>query len=260
MAEIFSRAALRRIEADTFVRHVEFHRELPSTNDLALELAGRDELDTPLLVLAEHQTAGRGRGANQWWSLPGALTFSLIVEAPGLGAAQQTPPISLSAGLAVCQALEAHLPGVPFGLKWPNDVWALERKVSGILVEIPPKQSRRVVIGVGINVNNSLAAAPEELQAIATSLYDTRGEALELPGILIGVLTQLAIRLQMLTSGDPNLAAEWQSYCVLSGKKIELDLGSRRVRGLCHGIDPYGALQLETDRGLESFLSGIVVK
>ena len=77
---IISTNDIELIKADSIVRTVEFHRELPSTNDLALQLATLVELDTPLLVLTEFQTAGRGRGSNQWWSAPGSLTFSLVID------------------------------------------------------------------------------------------------------------------------------------------------------------------------------------
>ena len=82
---IFSTADLARIQSETYLRAVEYHRQLPSTNDLALELAPRDDVELPLLVLTEQQTAGRGRGENQWWSSAGTLTFSLLIEAEANG-------------------------------------------------------------------------------------------------------------------------------------------------------------------------------
>src|SRR5438309_3216915 len=71
---------LDRIRRQTFVRHVESHDVLASTNDRGIELAGEPNIPTPLLILAGEQTAGRGRGANRWWWGPGALTFSLVFD------------------------------------------------------------------------------------------------------------------------------------------------------------------------------------
>ena len=72
---------LTRLQADTFLQGVEHHAEIPSTNDRSLELCAEAELPVPFLVLADQQTAGRGRGNNRWWSSDGALLFSLIVDA-----------------------------------------------------------------------------------------------------------------------------------------------------------------------------------
>ena len=86
---------LPRLLAETFVRRLEFHEELPSTNDLALRLAGDESSETPLLVLANRQTAGRGRGVNRWWSNDGALTFTLVGDFVDPQSPQRWPQISL---------------------------------------------------------------------------------------------------------------------------------------------------------------------
>ena len=78
---------LPRLLAETFIQRIEFHEELPSTNDLALRLAVDETLATPLLVLADRQTAGRGRGVNRWWSNDGALTFTLVGDFVGAAVA-----------------------------------------------------------------------------------------------------------------------------------------------------------------------------
>src|SRR5438128_356066 len=97
--------------ADTFVRKFEFYESLPSTNDLALERVRQSDLELPLLILADEQTAGRGRGSNRWWSSSGALTFSLILEPSQFGIPQAAwPRIALTAGLSVCELLDKLVP------------------------------------------------------------------------------------------------------------------------------------------------------
>ncbi len=255
--DIFSRDDLRRIEAETFVRHVEFHRELPSTSDLALELAAGERIASPLLVLVEHQSTGRGRGTNRWWSLRGSLTFSLVVEAADDLPMDRWPHISLTSGLAVCDALAAFAPQLDVGLKWPNDVFLGGLKACGILVEVPPRR-RRFVIGIGINVNNSFAAAPDELRTIATSLYDTTQRHFELTDVLIAVLGQFERRLQMLHGGDPSLVSDWQRRSILDGRRVSVQLGEKQISGTCRGINPQGALLIETPRGVEPMFAGTV--
>lgn len=131
---------------------VEVLAETGSTNTLLLE-RGRQGDDTPCLLVAESQNAGRGRLGRAWWSQPGqALTFSLgLPLAPA-----DWSGLSLAVGLALAEALGEHV-----GLKWPNDLWLRgeDRKLGGILIEVAPLASRGqrpdarwVVIGVGLNI------------------------------------------------------------------------------------------------------------
>ena len=138
---------LERIRQAAGVLSLEYHPHLPSTNTRALAWAEEDSLTLPALVLTDMQTAGRGRGDHRWWASPGALTFSLVV--PGLADREGTPwsRIALTAGLAVGHALQQLQPGLPVGLKWPNDVYVSGRKICGILVEVPPRRSDRLVVG-----------------------------------------------------------------------------------------------------------------
>lgn len=258
---VFCRDDLHGIETETFVNRVEFHSELASTNDLALELATRDDVALPLLVLAERQTAGRGRGANQWWSARGALTFSVLLETESLELPpDRWPRAALAAGLAVCDTLRASFPESDIGLKWPNDVFLAGRKTCGILVETLPGRRNRLVIGIGVNVNNSFATAPAELQAIATSLFDVTQQFTDLTDVLTRILQSLETRLRMLARDDPQLSRDWQSTSLLRGRIVHLDSGPRRVVGTCHGIAPDGSLVLETERGRESFFAGVVTR
>jgi len=247
---------LRRIVSDSFVQQIDFHRELTSTNDRAMELATPMDTACPLLVLAESQTAGRGRGTNRWWSGSGALTFSVLLATDAAGLpAERWPQVSLLVGLAVCEAIEELLArGVPLAerdslppvqLKWPNDVYIEGRKICGILVEVPRHAPQRLLIGIGINVNNSLREAPPELQQIGTSLVDLTGRQHALAEVLILVLQRLAVRLPSEALWDEDVRAGWRGRCYLTGKKIQIDVGPRQVVGICLGIDDEGALLLD---------------
>jgi BirA family transcriptional regulator, biotin operon repressor / biotin---[acetyl-CoA-carboxylase] ligase len=260
-SHLFSRRVLKQIEADTFVRCVEFHPQLPSTNDLALQLAGQDDVELPLLIVAERQTDGRGRGANRWWAGAGALTFSVVIETDIVQLPpERWPQVSLTAGLAVCETLRELLPAHDLKLKWPNDVFLDGRKVCGILVEVPPRGRGRLILGIGININNSFAAVPAELRQIATSLYDASGCHYELPDVLTRVLRQLDNRLQLLSTGRLQFAESWRAVCLLRGRRVHLDVGGRSTIGLCQGIDHDGALLLQDESGLKRFFSGIVTQ
>ncbi len=250
---------LARIRRATFVQHIEHQVEIPSTNTRALALADQPGCALPALVLTDLQTAGRGRGANRWWSDRGALTFSLIVPRnPAAPPSAAWTRMSLTIGLAVGAALQQLRPGLEIGLKWPNDVCVRSRKIGGILVEVPPRAPDRVVLGVGINVNNALATAPAPVAARATSLIDVTGYAFDLTGVLIQTLRQITVELEALARGDADLAHRWNVLCMLTGRRVQVAAGQRVTVGTCQGVDELGALQVDTVHGPQRCLSGIV--
>ncbi len=127
----------------------------------------------------------------------GALTFSLVLEPRRVGLPIESfPQVALAAGLAVCEVIEQSLPRAVVGLKWPNDVFLSGKKVSGILLESPLSGSARLIAGIGLNVNNSLAAAPAELQRTAISMIDVAGEPLDRTEVLMLLLERLDLWLR----------------------------------------------------------------
>jgi BirA family transcriptional regulator, biotin operon repressor / biotin---[acetyl-CoA-carboxylase] ligase len=250
---------LARLQSSSFLQGVEFHDELDSTNSRALQRAACADCACPLLVLAEHQHRGRGRGEHRWWSSAGAMTFSVIVNADDYGLSlRNCPRVALAAGLAVCDGILAVLPGEEVRLKWPNDVYLRGRKVCGILVEGLPAPVPRLVIGIGINANNCLQTAPDELRSRATSLVDVTGHVLDRTGLLLEILQHLASVLRLLGTSEFSLAQRWQPYCMLQGRTLSVQWGPRRLEGVCRGIDGDGALLLQTVTGLESCFAGVV--
>ena len=268
---------LSRLQTSPLVAVLEHHEQLGSTSDRALELARQEELELPLIVLAERQTGGRGRGSNSWWGAEGALTFSLLMESKSLGiASEQWPLLSLSTGLAICEALEQIAPGGDFGVKWPNDVYCAGRKLCGILIESPSAARGRVIVGIGLNVNNSLRSArvsdpaeahdrrslapPAQLQNTAISLIDYLQRPLDITAVLLSLLVSLHNRWQELgASGFGAQAADFRRRCILDGRTIQVSSGARLITGRCLGIDDDGSLLLQTENGREEIASGSVV-
>jgi BirA family transcriptional regulator, biotin operon repressor / biotin---[acetyl-CoA-carboxylase] ligase len=179
-----------RILCKTFVARVEYLPSVGSTNDRAAECATHDEGKLPLLVVADRQTAGRGRGANRWWTGPGALAFSLAVDARTVNAEHGPAPlVARASAVAVAETVAPLLPDHPVRIHWPNDIMAADRKLAGILIEALP--DRRHIIGIGLNTNNTLADAPAELQATAATLRDLAGHEFDQTTILIDLLNHL---------------------------------------------------------------------
>jgi BirA family biotin operon repressor/biotin-[acetyl-CoA-carboxylase] ligase len=251
---------LDRIRSSVYVREVEFHAEIGSTNDRATELVRKHQLDCPILVLAACQSAGRGRGSNRWWSGPGALTFSLVLDSLQLGLPMERwPQTALAAGAAVCEAIEQLIPDTVVKVKWPNDVYLAGKKVCGILVEAPADGAGRLIVGVGVNVNNSLEAAPHELAQRATSMSDAAGHEFNLTDVLLAVLARFADWQSHLVHDECRLIERWRTRCLLTGKRVCLNAGARQVTGICRGIDDVGRLVLSSPEGTQHYLSGTIL-
>jgi len=248
---------LERLLDESFVREIEFRRECVSTNDLALLPAPNRK--SPTLVLTDSQTGGRGRGSNQWWARDGALTFSLRLEPSEFSVAHENwPLVSLTTAIAVADTLSNFAPEDKVGLKWPNDVFLNGRKICGILVEPPKGSTSELVIGVGINVANSLSEAPDEVRAIATSIYDETDTDFSPSDVLHSFLQRFELLIRELGTASFNLKDRWQQQCTLTGHGISLESGDHQIVGLCHGISDNGAINVETGGVIRPWFGGIV--
>jgi BirA family biotin operon repressor/biotin-[acetyl-CoA-carboxylase] ligase len=250
-----------RIRRETFVARVEHHTTLASTNDRAAECAAGCAAGfaggLPLLVIADEQTAGRGRGANRWWTGGGALAFSLLVEGESIGAAAGPAPlVALATAAAVAEAVTPLLPEHNVGLHWPNDVMVAERKLAGILIEALP--DRRHIIGIGLNVNNSAAAAPAELRDRIATLRDLSGRDHAPSDLLVALLRRLEVEFRQLCAAPAEVSAKADALCLQTGHPLKLQWGNRIVTGRCRGIAPDGAVRIETAAGVESFYTGVL--
>jgi BirA family biotin operon repressor/biotin-[acetyl-CoA-carboxylase] ligase len=289
-----------RVMRETSVARVEYHPTLDSTNTRAAECAARGAIDLPLLVVADRQTAGRGRGGNRWWSSPGSLTFSLLIDAATVAAGEERSPlVALAAAVAVVDCVAPLLPTHQVGIYWPNDVYVHigqsqggadipvcreelahrgrqeclphqsechqsedhlmpDHKLAGILVEVLP--DRRHVIGIGLNVNNSLADASAELRETAVTLRDLSGRDHDRTAVLIDLLRRLEGLFLQLRESPKEIAGRADSLCLQRGRGLTLRWSNRTVAGVCRGIAADGAIVLETPGGIETFLSGDVMK
>jgi BirA family biotin operon repressor/biotin-[acetyl-CoA-carboxylase] ligase len=253
------------IRAATFVRHVEIHETLGSTNDRAAELARDIDIELPALIAARHQTVGRGRGSNKWLSSEGALTFSILLEPASLGISTASwPQLSLVTAVGVCDSLSGELdPQSPcLAIKWPNDVMLDGAKICGILIESPGGSAPakdRLIIGIGINVNNSCSEQQPDTGFARTSCYDATGNARDVQRVLIATLKCMDQRLSQHAANDGRLPQAWQQLSWLSNKCVEVHTDNGRpIAGVCVGIDRDGALLIENMNGAHRVVSGSV--
>jgi BirA family transcriptional regulator, biotin operon repressor / biotin---[acetyl-CoA-carboxylase] ligase len=249
-----------------FVRELFHTSEIESTNNLAKDMLLRGTNELPLLVWADEQTLGRGRGDNRWWSDQGSLTFTIGLDPSRYGLRiDQELRLALMTAVAVIETIGAlHLTAPGIGIRWPNDVEVNGRKLCGILPErVETREGRRLIIGVGLNVLTRIDQAPADIQGMATSLNELQPQPLEpsvLPQLLAGVLTRFEAELDRLAVDDPNLAERWNSLNLLLNQVVRISLGPRVVEGKVLEIDPQGALRVHDGQQVHQLFGGQVLR
>lgn len=249
VAEIAARLGLvaRRFDIEVLPR-------CDSTNAVALS---RAEAGAPsgTVVVAEQQTAGRGRRGRTWFASPGdSLTFSLIWRfAPGTAPAG----LSLAVGVAVARALQGIGAG-EIALKWPNDILKQGRKLGGILVDLVGDAPHSAVIGIGINLRLP-QGMPEDVRA-ASAAIGAPGAAVDANEVLAAMLGELLTTLEGFAAGGfAAIRAEWLARHAFQDTPVRLSSDfAPPIEGICRGVDADGALLLEVDARVERVLSGEV--
>ena len=224
------------------------YESLPSTNTELARLAAEGAAEG-LVLVADEQTAGRGRLQRAWSSPKGAgLYFSMLLR-PRM-AADHWPLITFMAALAVGDALH-EAAGVETDIKWPNDLLSGERKICGILAEaIETPVGRAVILGIGINLTQK--AFPPELGNVATSVAEAGGREPEREAILASLLRALARWYALFDepAGREKIVAAWVSRSTYaSGKLVQVSNGDELWKGTTCGVEADGALRLRTNDG-----------
>jgi BirA family biotin operon repressor/biotin-[acetyl-CoA-carboxylase] ligase len=231
-----------------------------STNRVAMEMA-ENGARHGTVVVADAQTAGRGRMGRRWVSPAGRNLYVSLLLRPPVPAADATR-LALVAGVALADAVEAM--GVPAALKWPNDLFCGGRKAAGILAEMAsdPGGVRHVVIGVGLNVNMEEGDFPDDLRGSATSLRICAGRAFRRADVLARLLDAFVARYaEFLGGGFASLRGGWDRRDFLRGKRILLRWRGGEGWGTADGLDAAGALRFLPDGGtaVDSVHSGEIL-
>ncbi len=234
---------------------------LPSTNTELARHASEGAVEG-LAIIADEQTAGRGRLQRAWSSPKGAGLYFSILLRPAI-AVEQWPLITFMAVLAVGDALNEACE-VTTDIKWPNDLLSGERKICGILAEaVETPAGRAVVLGMGVNLTSD--AYPVELSGVATSVAEatsaTGGRAPEREALL-AVLVQALSRWYSLLhepDGAEKIVAAWSSRSsYANGKPVQVANGDEVWQGITRGVESDGALRLETADGIKLIRAGDV--
>ncbi|MGE5642992.1 MAG: biotin--[acetyl-CoA-carboxylase] ligase [Byssovorax cruenta] len=226
---------------------LKYYESIGSTNDEALAWAANDTPDLSLVV-ADEQTAGRGRSDRKWFTPKGtALAFSLLLRPT----AEEKPFLTRIVGLAALAVAESlRTRDLNAQIKWPNDILINGKKVCGILIESvwSGEDVDCVVIGIGINVLKGAVPLPESLLFPATSLEEELGYAPDRLEILRDILAKLMeLRAQLATDEFLN---QWQRLLAFQEQTVQVELGTTPpVTGHVVGLDPDGSLRLQNEHG-----------
>ncbi len=221
-------------------RELFYFQELPSTNTYAKEIPKGESLHGAL-VLADHQSAGRGQHQRTWNIEPFQnLTFSLIFEPQH---SDRLSILTLACALAVCEYIEENL-NTPAQLKWPNDVLVADKKVGGLLTETVFKGDvlERLIIGIGVNINQQVFA--DELSDTATSFISINSKAHQRELVLVRLLTRMEYFYRLWSTHDLELSKKINKKLIGYGKWVSLEVDGVMQDGQCKflGINESGHL------------------
>ena len=231
--------------------------ELASTNDRARELADAGAVHGEVVV-AESQTAGRGRRGRSWSSPARQNLYLSVILRPSLPP-QRAPELTLLSSVAACEACRKA--GVEAGIKWPNDVLVGGRKVAGILTELSaePDAVHWVVLGIGVNLNSGPEDFPAELREVVTSLSIERGQPVPRALFAAALLSELEQWLDLhADEGFGPIRAAWRERSVTLGREVRADGENGEIAGVAEDIDETGALLVRVRGGLVRVVAGDV--
>lgn len=240
-----------------FGRSLNYEEAVGSTNDVAARLSLEGALHGEA-VIAEQQTAGRGRRGRAWVSPPGKNLYLSLVLRPEL-APQRAPELTFVAAVAVAETLFDS--GVPARIKWPNDLEHEGKKLAGILTELQAEPDRvtGVILGIGVNLNLTADELPAELRAIATSAQIVRGEKVPRALFTAALLARLEHWYDRhAEEGFEPICDRWRDLTSTLDRRVKVKSGGREFEGVAQDVDETGALLVAVGGELERVVAGDV--
>jgi BirA family transcriptional regulator, biotin operon repressor / biotin---[acetyl-CoA-carboxylase] ligase len=238
----------KRLKGGLLGKRVFHFFKTDSTNRVAMELGYADEPEGTV-VLAEEQTAGRGRAGRSWHSERGTGLYATVLLRPKMSPVQ-APLLTMLAGLSAHSAAQAQA-GLAAELKWPNDLLVNGRKLGGILTEMhaEPNAVRFVIVGIGINVNQE--KFPGELATTATSLRRETGRTHSRLEFLVKLLGQFETDYnRFLHEGAPYVVERFELVSgFANGRRVRVETGTETYLGMTEGLSPEGLLIVKRDSG-----------
>jgi BirA family transcriptional regulator, biotin operon repressor / biotin---[acetyl-CoA-carboxylase] ligase len=230
-------------------KNVHYEESVESTQKIAHRLAHEDAPEGTVII-AEEQLSGRGRMDRKWHSPKYTGIWMSIILRPNIPL-PKAPQLTLLTAAAIVQGIE-DITGVQPEIKWPNDILINGKKVTGILTELVAEADRinSVIIGIGMNVNQTKEDFPVELQEIATSLLLEKGGKVSRADLIKSIFMNLEkLYLLYLEEGFFPIKLLWESYAISIGRKITARTLTHTIVGKAQGITDDGVLIIEDELG-----------
>ncbi len=250
---IFTQLIQTNLRTKELGKNIEYYNRLDSTNTEAWELVEEDK-NHGTIVITENQTNGKGQKNKTWGMVPGkSLVFSLIltknypIDHSGL--------ICLSVSLALIESLNKR--GLDAQLKWPNDLLIDGKKIGGILCEtkIEKNDIKNMVIGVGVNVNESIAEHDESIQKNLTTMFEVSKHPHQRELIVAEFINSFELMLNKLSTEPNQIIEEWIDKCMHLNEKILFLQNEKILEGVFCGLDNNGFAKIEIDNKVKSYNS-----
>ncbi len=241
------------LDAEVVGRSIRYYPRIDSTNEQALRLAEAGAAEGTVVV-ADTQTAGRGRRGRRWLDEPGqALLFSVLLRPTC--EESQVAILSLGAAAACAESLASEY-SLPIATKWPNDLLITGRKVGGILLE---QRGGVVVVGVGLNVNGRPEVLQAQVGAPLTTLEKHYGAPLPRKEVLVGILEKIDDIYQQFQAGGPaEVVGRYRRFESVLGHRVCVHVGQEVVWGTATALPDSGALVVDTGEGQREITAGEV--
>ncbi len=247
-------------EVFTFISECIYLDKVGSTNIEARRLLSAGPVRGNVLLIADNQSDGKGRGVNRWWSGDGSLAFTLILNR-SVSAHKQLIKIPLVVGLSIQKVLQEFL-SEPVRVKWPNDVMVGSKKICGILCESDKDidGNNRIIVGIGLNVNDSSDGAPEAIRPLITTMYDLLGKEIDKTLLLSQILLGIKKDLHALSChGFSHFMQSWEISDFLKNRLIEVEDAKTVLAGHALGVTREGLLRLMLrDNSVKEIISGSI--
>ncbi|MBM4123011.1 MAG: biotin--[acetyl-CoA-carboxylase] ligase [Nitrospira sp.] len=236
------------LRTSRFGRALHVLKETASTNSAAMALALQGAADGTVVV-AESQTAGKGRLGRRWYSPPGENLYCSVImrNAPADDLSGWLSAVPLLSAVAVAKAVQA-VSGLKPSLKWPNDILVGDCKLGGLLCEssLSGQSKTFVVVGIGLNVNSRRESFPEDIREIATSIVTETGRLCDRASLLATLLSELELYSDALLTRPPEtFLSGYARLCSTLGRRVRVNMaGGEAVEGLADSIAPDGSLRI----------------
>lgn len=250
-ADLLSHARLNMVlETERYGHYFTHFDEVTTTQAIAHEQVRAGAMDGTVIV-AEYQSAGKGRMLREWSSASGKGIWTTLIIRPEVPP-HLAPQFTLVIAVAVVNAIKALYPDVDARIKWPNDILINGKKMTGILTEMVAEADRveAILIGIGINVNQQLTDFPSELQSIATSLAIEVGQPVDRAELLAKVLYYSEHYCDLYVKhGFSRIKALWEAASITIGQRVRATTLREVTEGTAIAITDSGVLQIKRDDG-----------